>query len=218
MRLFPTLLVLLLAITPAFAQSNMGMTQYPAPKCAVPPVVDPALKPPAPDQTSRTTAETDAFLYNSKVRAYNTAMRAHNEGVKTYAGCVQGYIAAGKADVQHIQFAIDTIVASVNGAPAPAQPGPASTGTFAQYPAPKCAAPPAIDPAMKPATPTLEAPEAEVRLYNAKMVAYNDAVRAHNDGAQTYAECVQGYIAAGKADIQRIQAAIDAAVDIANGR
>jgi hypothetical protein len=115
MRARTILSLLLLAATPALAQSNIGLTQYPAPKCTVPPAVDPAMKPVAPDENSRTTAPTDAFLYNSKVRAYNTAMRAHNDGVKAYAECVQGYIAAGKADIQRIQSAVDAAVATANG-------------------------------------------------------------------------------------------------------
>jgi hypothetical protein len=114
MRAVPALCILLLAATPALAQSNIGLTQYPAPKCAVPPAVDPAMKPDTPDP-NRNTSSTDALLYNSKVRAYNTAMRAHNDGVKTYAECVQGYIAAGKADIERIQTAVDAAVATANG-------------------------------------------------------------------------------------------------------
>jgi hypothetical protein len=113
-----TLCVLLLAATPALAQSNgpsnIGLTQYPAPKCDVPPAVDPSMKPQTPD-ADRNTSPTDAMLYNARVRTYNNAMRAHNDGVKTYAACVQGYIAAGKADIERIQAAVDKAVATANG-------------------------------------------------------------------------------------------------------
>ena len=116
MRFIPALLVLLLATAPALAQSslpsNIGLAQYPAPKCAAPPVVDPAMKPAAPPSNP---TETEAMLYNSRIRTYNAAMRAHNEGVKTYAECVQAYIAAGKADMQRIQAAVDAAVAVANG-------------------------------------------------------------------------------------------------------
>ena len=112
MRHAPVLFALLLAASPALAQSNIGLTQYPAPKCDVPPAVDPAMKPAAPSDTP---SAGEAALYNTKIRAYNTAMRAHNDGVKKYADCVQGYIAAGKADIQRIQAAIDTAVAVANG-------------------------------------------------------------------------------------------------------
>jgi len=114
MRLLPALVMVLLAAAPALAQSNIGLTQYPAPTCAVPPSVDPGMKPATPDQ-GRSETSTDAFIYNAKVRAYNAAMRAHNDGVKVYAACVQGYIAAGKADIQRIQAAIDAAVATANG-------------------------------------------------------------------------------------------------------
>jgi hypothetical protein len=118
MRAAPVLCALLLAATPALAQSNapsnIGLTQYPAPKCDVPPAVDPSMKPQAPD-ADRNTSQTDALLYNARVRTYNNAMRAHNDGVKAYATCVQGYIAAGKADIERIQAAVDAAVATANG-------------------------------------------------------------------------------------------------------
>ncbi|MBV9548166.1 MAG: hypothetical protein JO256_00655 [Alphaproteobacteria bacterium] len=111
MRILPAIILLASAALPALAQSNIGLTQYPAPKCAVPPPVDPALKPaPPPDNAT----EAQAGIYNSRVRAYNTAMRAHNDGVKAYADCVQGYIAAGKADIGRIQAALDAAVAAAN--------------------------------------------------------------------------------------------------------
>jgi hypothetical protein len=117
MRIPPVLVALLLAATPALAQSavssNIGLSQYPAPKCEVPPAVDPAMKPVPPTDDPPTQGA--ANLYNSKVRAYNAAMQAHNAGVKVYAACVEGYIAAGKADIERIQVAIDAAVAAANG-------------------------------------------------------------------------------------------------------
>jgi hypothetical protein len=113
MRIPPVLAALLLATAPALAQSNIGLSQYPAPKCAVPAAVDPAMKPVAP--TDDPPSQGAANLYNSKVRAYNAAMQAHNAGVKVYAACVETYIAAGKADIQRIQTAIDTAVTAANG-------------------------------------------------------------------------------------------------------
>jgi hypothetical protein len=41
-------------------------------------------------------------------------MRAHNDGVKDYTACIQGYIAAGKADMARIQAALDAAVATAN--------------------------------------------------------------------------------------------------------
>lgn len=101
-------------------------------------------------------------------------------------------------------------------APALAQSNISSNIGLSQYPAPKCDVPPAVDPAMKPVPPPDPPSDGAANLYNSKVRAYNAAMRAHNDGVKTYAACVEGYIAAGKADIQRIQAAIDAAVAAAN--
>jgi|GEM_PF-3032130 len=118
MRVPLAIVALLLAAAPALAQSNIGLSQYPAPKCAVPAAVDPAMKPEDPNDpanANRPNSEGDVFDYNRKVRAYNTAMRAHNDGVKTYTACVESYIAAGKADIQRIQAAVDAAVAAANG-------------------------------------------------------------------------------------------------------
>lgn len=117
MRAPLVLFALLLAAAPALAQSNIGINQYPAPKCAVPPPVDPAMKPLDPNDPanpSRPNSEGDVFDYNRKVRAYNTAMRAHNDGMKAYAACMDGYVAAAKADIQRIQSAVDAAVAAAN--------------------------------------------------------------------------------------------------------
>ena len=115
MRLMSALVVLLLTAMPALAQtkieSNIGLTRYPAPKCAAPPQADAALKPASPPENP---TEAQADIYNSRVRAYNMAMRARNDAVKDYTACIQGYIAAGKADIQRIQSALDAAVAAAN--------------------------------------------------------------------------------------------------------
>jgi len=111
MRITPALFVLLFAAAPALAQSNMGMAQYPAPKCAVPPAVDAAQRPKPPANDAD---ELEVVAYNSKVRGYNAAMRAHNDGMKTYAACVDVYVAAAKADINRIQMAVDAAVAAAN--------------------------------------------------------------------------------------------------------
>jgi hypothetical protein len=87
---------------------------------------------------------------------------------------------------------------------------------LAQYPAPKCAAPPQADASLKPAAPPENPTEAQAGIYNSRVRAYNAAMRAHNDAVKDYTACIQGYVAAGKADIQRIQSALDAAVAAAN--
>ena len=115
MRALPVLAVFLLIATPLPAQpkteSNIGLTQYPAPKCDVPQAVDPSLKPSAPPENP---SEAQASIYNSRIRAYNAAMRTHNDGVKVYATCIEGYIAAAKADIGRIQAGMDSAVAAAN--------------------------------------------------------------------------------------------------------
>lgn len=102
---------LLLATTPALAQSNIGLTQYPEPKCDKPPGLDAVKKPTTPDDPT----PAQAGIYNAQLRAYNAAIRAHNDGARAYGECVQGYLAAGKADMARIQAALDAAVAIANG-------------------------------------------------------------------------------------------------------
>lgn len=105
-------LFLLLVATPALAQSNIGLSAYPAPKCDKPAAIDPALKPaPPPNNPSNDQAE----AYNAKVQKFNTAMRARNEQVKVFDACMQAYVAAGNADLKRITDAVNEAVAAANG-------------------------------------------------------------------------------------------------------
>jgi hypothetical protein len=103
-------LIALLAATPALAQSNIGLTDYPAPKCTRPPSLDGVKKPTAPDNPTPAQAE----IYNSQIRAYNTAARGRNEAVKTFNDCMQAYVAAGNADIKRIQDAVNAAVGAAN--------------------------------------------------------------------------------------------------------
>jgi hypothetical protein len=215
------LLALLVATMPTQAQSNIGLTQYPAPKCAMPPDVDAAAKPEAPNPANRSGNATEVFLYNANIRVYNSAMRAHNDGVKSYARCVEGYIAAGEADIQRIESAIDALVSVANRrtlVPTIVPPRAPSNVAMTQYPAAQCDMPLPVDPAAKPATPSITLNVEQAALFNAKVRAYDSVLRAYNDGVKTYTGCVQDYIATGKADIQRIQLALDTIVSAANGQ
>ena len=106
------------------------------------------------------------------------------------------------------------IALALTAAPALAQ----SNIGLDKYPAPKCTVPPPADASLKPAAPPDSPSEAQATIYNSRVRAYNTAMRAHNDGVKTYADCVQAYIAAGKADIARIDTAIKAAADAANAQ
>jgi hypothetical protein len=103
-------------------------------------------------------------------------------------------------------------------APALAQSDGQSNIGLTQYPAPKCQAPPAVDASLKPAPPPENPTEAQAGIYNSRVRAFNTAMRAHNDAMKDYTSCIQGYIAAGKADMARIQRAVDAAVATANAQ
>lgn len=104
-------LVMPALVMPALAQaqgdSNIGLTQYPAPACRKPqPVTLPAPNPPPGDLT-----ETQAIGYNKQVQAYNAAMRAHNEQIGAFTACINTYIANGNADMRRIRDSLDAAVA-----------------------------------------------------------------------------------------------------------
>jgi len=103
-------LIALLSATPALAQSNIGLTDYPAPKCTRPPSLDSVKKPTAPDNPTPAQAE----IYNSQIRAYNTAARGRNDAVKAFNACMQAYVAAGNADIKRIQDAVNGAVGAAN--------------------------------------------------------------------------------------------------------
>jgi hypothetical protein len=105
-------LIAFLAATPALAQSNIGLTAYPAPACAKPPALDGVKKPSLPDNPTPAQAE----IYNSQIRAFNRAAQDRNAAVKTFNACMQAYVAAGNADIKRIQEAVN---AAVNAANAP---------------------------------------------------------------------------------------------------
>jgi hypothetical protein len=105
------LYALALIATPCFAQSNIGLTQYPAPKCDKPQPVDASAQPAAPPENPTTI---QAESYNSRLRAYNNAIRDYNGRVETYSACIQTYLANGNADARRIREALDAAVAAVN--------------------------------------------------------------------------------------------------------
>ncbi len=200
------------------AQSDTGSMQYPAPACSVPAAVDRDLEPVVPSGTSIEEAE----RYNAKVRAYRAALLARDRETKSYAACMQDYVAAGKADIQRIQAAID----AATGVPDAAASAPERTNIgLARYPAPKCDAPPPMppeltleNPANNPTNPRRPNSEMDVFDYNRRVRAHNAAVSAHNDGIKANAGCLEGYVAAAKADIRHIQTAVNDAVAAANAR
>lgn len=104
--------VLMLLATPCFAQpgSNIGLTQYPAPKCDKPQAVSEDLRPKVPPDPT----EDQANIYNSRLRSYNNAIRDYNGRMEVFNTCIQAYMANGNADARRIRDALDAAVASVN--------------------------------------------------------------------------------------------------------
>jgi hypothetical protein len=107
------LMALLLLATPAWAQagSNIGLAEYPAPKCEKPQAVSEDSRPKAPPENPN---EAQANIYNSRLRSYNAAIRDFNVRIEAYNGCIQAYLANGNADARRIREALDAAVAQVN--------------------------------------------------------------------------------------------------------
>ena len=96
--------------TPSAAQSNIGLTEYPAPKCEKPQAVSEDLRPRVPPDPT----EDQANIYNSRLRVYNNAIREYNGRIETYNACIQAYMANGNADARRIREALDAAAAMVN--------------------------------------------------------------------------------------------------------
>jgi hypothetical protein len=104
-------LMLTLAAGGAAAQtgSNIGLTEYPGPKCERPQKPTPPEGQPGADEGP---AAVDA--YNAKVRAFNTAVANYNQASKDYGACVNDYIANGNADMARIKQRLDQAVLQAN--------------------------------------------------------------------------------------------------------
>ena len=106
------LCTLMLLATPCWAQtgSNIGLSEYPAPKCEKPKAVDESLRPRTPEDPT----EAQANVYNARLRAYNTAIRDFNSRIEVFNTCIQAYMANGNADARRIREALDAAVALAN--------------------------------------------------------------------------------------------------------
>ena len=102
--------------------------------------------------------------------------------------------------------------------PALAQAPAGSNIGLAQYPAPTCQKPQDPSTIQKPKPPGENLTETQAIGYNKQIDAYNAAMRAYNEQASAFGTCINAYIANGNADMQRIRAALDAAVAAANAR
>jgi hypothetical protein len=97
--------------TGAFAQtgSNIGLTEYPGPKCAKPQKPVPPGSQPGLDEGP---AAVDA--YNAKVRHFNDAVKDYNQAVADFDICMKAYIDNGNADMTRIKQRLDQAVIEAN--------------------------------------------------------------------------------------------------------
>jgi hypothetical protein len=102
-------LALLIILTmPVSAQtgSNIGLTEYPAPKCEKPKPVDAAKPRPLPEKYT----DAQAIAYNKQVDSFNAQMRTYNNQMTAFGTCLNAYIANGNADMQRIRAGLDAAV------------------------------------------------------------------------------------------------------------
>jgi hypothetical protein len=108
------------------------------------------------------------------------------------------------------------LLLALSAAPAFAQaPTPAPAGSnigLTQYPSPTCSKPQNIAAMPKPPAPPEKPSETQAIGYNKQVDAYNAAMRTYNEQTAAFGACINSYIANGNADMQRIRAALDAAV------
>jgi hypothetical protein len=99
----------MLVATPCLAQpgSNIGLGQYPAPKCDKPQAVTAT----PPKKLPEKYTDDQAIAYNKQVDAYNAQLRARNAQMTAYNSCLQAYIANGNEDARRIRDALDAAVA-----------------------------------------------------------------------------------------------------------
>jgi hypothetical protein len=111
MRVFLAAGVLALMAGGAVAQtgSNIGLSEYPGPKCDRPqkPV------PPGP-QPGMDEGPGAADGYNARVRAFNTAVSNYNQASADFSACVNTYIANGNSDMARIKQRLDQAVLQAN--------------------------------------------------------------------------------------------------------
>jgi hypothetical protein len=96
-------------------------------------------------------------------------------------------------------------------APAAAQVSAGSNIGLNQYPGPNCTRP------AVPVAPS-SSDKANPDGFNIKVRQYNTAVLGYNAAIKNFNDCMNGYVANGNADMQRIKQKLDKAVAAANVR
>lgn len=102
--------ILVLMTSPAWAQTNIGLTEYPGPTCTKPQKpVQPSASQPGMDEGPGAAA-----AYNARVRAFNTAVGSYNQAMTDFNACMKTYIDNGNADMTRIKQRLDAAVALAN--------------------------------------------------------------------------------------------------------
>jgi len=113
--LFGSLLGVMLATGPSFAQtfaqtgSNIGLSDYPGPKCTKP---EKPVQPGAEPSMDAGPAAIDA--YNAQVRHFNDAVKSYNQGQTDFNACMKAYVDNGNADMTRIKQRLDQAVSDAN--------------------------------------------------------------------------------------------------------
>ena len=113
--LFGSLLGVMLATGHSFAQtfaqtgSNIGLSDYPGPKCTKP---EKPVQPGAEPSMDAGPAAIDA--YNAQVRHFNDAVKSYNQGQTDFNACMKAYVDNGNADMTRIKQRLDQAVMQAN--------------------------------------------------------------------------------------------------------
>jgi len=108
--IFVSLIGVMIA-TGAHAQtgSNIGLTDYPGPKCTKP---EKPVQPGAEPSMDAGPAAVDA--YNAQVRHFNDAVKSYNQGQADFNVCMKAYVDNGNADMTRIKQRLDQAVMQAN--------------------------------------------------------------------------------------------------------
>jgi hypothetical protein len=93
----------------AQAGSNIGLSDYPGPKCAKP---EKPVQPGAQPSMDAGPAAVDA--YNAQVRHFNDAVKSYNQGQTDFNACMKAYVDNGNADMTRIKQRLDQAVTEAN--------------------------------------------------------------------------------------------------------
>jgi hypothetical protein len=144
---------------------------------------------------------------------YHQTLR-YNRMIKDYNACGKTYLANAHSDAEYVLAMINAQVAKVNGEAAPAIPSTPGNLPAGFYPASTCVRPDKAAIGTMPSTQKVPVIAATGKPQSAEgqqavdsMAAYNQRVTRYNLDVAAFGDCSKDYIAKGRADLARIQAA-----------